>query len=87
MWLVNFSRAVALLLLVLAGLSIRLHGWGSYQWPAQVCLAGSLLLVEPERGAEAPRARLQRPRQLLRLVLAAAAAVLFVLSFQALTKV
>jgi hypothetical protein len=87
MWLVNFSRAVALLLLMEAGLSIRWHGWGGYQWRAQVCLAGCFLLMEPRRKGETARTRLQRPRQFVMLLLAAAAAVLFVLSFLALRNV
>jgi hypothetical protein len=76
----NIYRALALLLLFEAGLSIRRHGWATYDWPARVCFAAAFLLVEPKREGESMWARLRRPRQIAITVLALASVVLFILS-------
>jgi hypothetical protein len=83
MSLVNFSRAVALLLLVEAGMSIHRHGWRSYGWAALACLACCFLLSEPRREGETMLTRLRRPRQAAIFVLGIAAMVLIVLSMRA----
>ncbi|SPE44095.1 hypothetical protein SBA7_290023 [Candidatus Sulfotelmatobacter sp. SbA7] len=80
MWLVSISRAVALLILVEVAMSIRRHGWASYWWPAQLCMAGCFLLVEPRREGETTWTRLRRPRQAAIFVLAVVGMVLIVLS-------
>jgi hypothetical protein len=76
----NIYRALTLLLVFEAGLSIRRHGWATYDWPAFLCCAIAYLLVEPRRKGESMWARLHRPRQIAITVLALAAAVLFILS-------
>jgi hypothetical protein len=76
----NIYRALALLTVVLVGLSTRRHGWATYEWPALVCCAIAYLLVEPRREGESMWARLHRPRQIAITVLTLAAAVLFILS-------
>ena len=83
MWLVSFSRALALLLFVEAGMSVHRHGWRSYGWAALVCMAGCALLAEPRRQGENMWARLRRPRQAAIFVLAVAGMVLIVLSMRA----
>ncbi|MGB7583685.1 MAG: hypothetical protein WBM11_02480 [Terriglobales bacterium] len=79
----NFGRAVAIILLVEAALSLRKYGWASYGWPATTCLAGCLLLLEPKRQGEGLWTRLRRPSRLVGSVFALLTIVFVVLSMLA----